>query len=123
MDTIDQDDTLFDDCLESERDMIRRSLNQIASDVSMMLRDVGLTFPVFLTVPSSGNSLATIATPIDPSDEDWTRASAIVCQIIEDRCGTGEAAQSRTAMRNDECNNERRRRDRRVSPRTPLSGQ
>src|SRR5438067_5947790 len=91
MDTIDdQDDTLFDDRLESQRDIIRESLDAIANDVGMMLRDVGLSFPVFLTVPTSGNSLATIATPIDPSDEDWKRASAIACQIIEARCGTGK---------------------------------
>src|SRR3954467_265584 len=86
----DQDDTLFDDRLESQRETLRESLDAIANDIGMAMRDVGLTFPVFLTVPSSGRSLATIATPIDPSDEDWTRASAIACQIIEARCGTGK---------------------------------
>jgi hypothetical protein len=44
-------------------------------------------FPVFLTVPSSGSSIATIATPLDPSDEDWAYASAIACRIIEQRLG------------------------------------
>ena len=87
---IEHDPLPFDDHLYSQRETIRESLDEIATDVGMMLRDVGLTFPVFLTVPTSGNSLATIATPIDPSDEDWTRASAIICQIIEDRCGTGK---------------------------------
>src|SRR3954466_10463586 len=90
MDTIDdQDDTLFDDHLYSQREAIRESLDTIANDIGMAMRDIGLTFPVFLTVPSSGRSLATIATPIDPSHEDWTRVTAIVCQIIGDRLGTG----------------------------------
>jgi hypothetical protein len=45
------------------------------------MRDVGLRFPVFLTVRDNGDSLATIATPLDPSDDDWSHATAIVCQI------------------------------------------
>jgi hypothetical protein len=83
MDTIDdQDNTQSDDKLDAQRDIIRQSLNEIANDVGMMLRDVALTFPVYITVGRSGNSLATIATPLDPSDDDWERASAIVRQMI-----------------------------------------
>lgn len=44
----DQDDT--DDRLETQREIIRESLNEIANDVGMMLCDVGLTFPVYITV-------------------------------------------------------------------------
>jgi hypothetical protein len=58
----------------------------------MVMRDPGLTCPLFLTVPNSGNSLATVAAPIDPPDEDWSRVAAIVCQIIEDRLGIGGLA-------------------------------
>jgi hypothetical protein len=47
----------------------------------MLMRDVGLHFPVFMTVRDNGDSLATIATPLDPSDDDWERASAIACQV------------------------------------------
>jgi hypothetical protein len=77
----------IDDALDTQRDIIRRSLDAIASDVGMALRDAGLNFPVFLTVPNSGRSLASIATPLDPSDVDWQRASEIVCQIIAQKVG------------------------------------
>jgi hypothetical protein len=90
MDTFDdQNDKQFDDRLEPERNTIRQSLDAIVNDIGMAMRDVGLTFPVYITVRNSGNSLATIATPLDPSDEDWSRASAIVCQIIGKRIGNG----------------------------------
>ena len=76
--------------LYAQRDIIQRSLDEIAADVGVALRDAGLTCPVFLTVPNSGISLATVATPIDPPDEDWSRVMAIVCQILEERLDTGE---------------------------------
>jgi hypothetical protein len=83
------DDSLIDCELDEQRDSVRNSLDAIANDISMALRDAGLAFPVFLTVPSSGNSLATIATPLDPIDDDWQHASEIVCQIIAERLGCG----------------------------------
>ena len=46
-----------------------------------------LDFSVYLTVPNSGDSLITIACPLDPSDEDWSQASDIVCKIIGKRLG------------------------------------
>jgi hypothetical protein len=55
----------------------------------MVMRDEGLRFPVFMTVRDNGDSPATIATPLDPSDVDWERASAIACQIIGKKIGTG----------------------------------
>ena len=81
MDTTPQTD------LDAQRETIRRSLNEIANDIGMAMRDVGLHFPVFMTVRDHGDSLATIATPLDPSDEDWSRASAIVCQAIGQKIG------------------------------------
>jgi hypothetical protein len=42
-----------------------------------------------MTVRDSGDSLATIATPIDPSNDDWQQASEIVCQIMGRKLGTG----------------------------------
>ena len=91
MDTQDDfDATSTDDSLDAQRDIIRASLNELATDIGMAMRDVGLTFPIYITVRNSGgNSLATIATPLDPSDNDWQRASAIVCQIIERKIGVG----------------------------------
>jgi hypothetical protein len=73
--------------VESQREIIRLALNELASEVKTALRDAYLDFPVFLTVPNSGDSLATMACPLDPSDSDWFHASAIVCQIIGKRLG------------------------------------
>ena len=72
---------------DEQREVIRQSLDEIAAEVATSLRDAHLDFPVFLTVPNSGDSLATMACPIDPSDEDWSHASAIVRRIIGQRLG------------------------------------
>ena len=72
-----------------QRDIIRQSLNEIANDLSMEMRDAALDFPVYMTVPNGGHSLATIATPLDPSDEDWETVTAIVCRILQKRIGGG----------------------------------
>ena len=72
---------------DAQREVIRQSLDEIAAEVATSLRDAHLDFPVFLTVPNSGDSLATMACPLDPSDEDWSHASAIVCRIIGQRLG------------------------------------
>jgi hypothetical protein len=75
--------------IEEQREIIRHSLHEIANDIGMVMRDAGLRFPVFITVRDNGDSLATIATPLDPSKDDWERTSAIVCQIIEKKIGGG----------------------------------
>src|ERR1700730_6831000 len=72
---------------DAQREIIRLALDDIAAEVATALSDAHLDFPVFLTVPNSGDSLATMACPLDPSDGDWARASAIVCQIIGQRLG------------------------------------
>jgi hypothetical protein len=72
---------------EAQRAAIRLALDDIAQEVGMLLRDALLDFPVYLTVPNSGTSVATIATSLDPSDEDWSHASAIVCRTIGKRLG------------------------------------
>ena len=66
MNTIEADATL-----SAQRDIIRQSINEIANDIGMKMRDVGLTFPLYITVRNSGDALVTIATPLDPSDSDW----------------------------------------------------
>ncbi len=93
-----QDDTPFDNRLDAQREIIRASLNEIASNIGMMMRDAGLHFPVYITVRDIGDSLATIATPVDPSDDDWQHASDIVCRIMEDRWRY-EIAEPRIALR------------------------
>jgi hypothetical protein len=72
---------------DAQREVIRLALDEIAAEVGIALRDARLDFPVFLTVPSSGYSFATMACPLDPSDGDWASASAIVCRIIGQRLG------------------------------------
>ena len=76
-----------DDRLDAQRDIIRQSLDAITNDIGMAMRDVGLTFPLYITVRNSGDALVTIATPLDPSDTDWQQASAIVCRTLEERVG------------------------------------
>jgi hypothetical protein len=73
--------------LDAHRDIIRQSLDVITSDIGMAMRDVDLTFPVYITVRNSGDTLVTIATPLDPSDADWQQATAIVCRTLEERVG------------------------------------
>jgi hypothetical protein len=88
MNTIEQeDDPSTDDALDAQRDIIRQSINEIANDIGMKMRDVGLIFPLYITVRNSGDALATIVTPRDPSDADWQQASEIVCRTLEGRTG------------------------------------
>jgi hypothetical protein len=79
--------TESNDALDAQRDIIRGSLNEIVNDIGMAMRDVGLTFPVYMTVRNSGDALVTIATTLDPSSADWQRASGIVCRILEEKFG------------------------------------
>jgi hypothetical protein len=90
MDTIEQeDDSTFEDTLDAQRDIIRQSLDAIVNDIGMAMRDVGLNFPLYITVRNSGDALMTIASPLDPSDQQWQQASAIVCRTLEERVGCG----------------------------------
>ena len=90
MNTIEHDDDLSrDDTLDAQRDIIRQSLDAIVADIGMKMRDIGLTFPLYITVRNSGDALVTIATPFDPSDEQWQHAREIVCRTLEERVGCG----------------------------------
>ena len=73
--------------LDTLRGNISQSLNEITNDIGMALRDAGLMFPIFITIPTSGIALATIATPVDPSDQDWEPARIVVNNILEKRLG------------------------------------
>jgi hypothetical protein len=77
------------DTRDTQRNIIRESLTEIANAIGIAMRDVGLTFPVYMTVRNSGDALVTIATTADPSDANWQPALAIVCRIIEERVGCG----------------------------------
>jgi hypothetical protein len=82
-----QDDTAAhrgtaDDWYSSQRRSLTESLNDIAAQVRMALDDAGLAVEVFLTVPSDGEALINLATPVDPSDERWVRANQIICDVV-----------------------------------------
>ena len=82
--------TASNDKLDAQRDIIRQSLDAIVNDIGMAMRDVGLTFPLYITVRNSGDALVTIATSLDPSDEEWEHAREIVCRIIQEKVGCGQ---------------------------------
>jgi hypothetical protein len=90
MNTIEhEDDPSTDGALDAQRDIIRQSINEIANDIGIKMRDGGLTFPLYITVRNSGDALVTIATPLDPPDTDWQRAREIVCRTLQERVGCG----------------------------------
>jgi hypothetical protein len=71
---------------EAQRAVIRLALDDIAIEVGTALRDAHLDFPVGLTIPSSG-PLITMVTPVDPSENDWSQATAIVRRIVSSKLG------------------------------------
>ena len=75
--------------LDARRAMLRDSLPEIVNDIGIALRDAGLHFPIFITLPTSGNAIATFATPLDPSNDDWQEASEIAREIIRKWIGCG----------------------------------
>jgi len=97
MDTTPQTD------LDAQRETIRRSLNEIANDIGMAMRDVGLHFPVFMTVRDNGDSLATIATPLEPmigSGQQRLSAKSLDRKSVTVKYGAGNcSAQLQTQRR------------------------
>ena len=70
------------DALDAQRAILTKSIDDVAGEIGIALKDAGLHFPVHISVRTSGDSLATIATPLDPPDNDWKHAMAIVCEVI-----------------------------------------
>ena len=85
MDTTIQRDLTADHRIESKREIIRECLNEIIVDVENRLRSEALSVPIFLTVPRSGDAVLTMATPLDSSDDLWSRIVEIVCRIVSER--------------------------------------
>ena len=85
--TDDQLEPTDDDELETQRSIIRRSLDEIGEELGVAMRAANLHYPIGLTVPISGEALVTMVTPVDPSDDDWSHATAIVRQIVSRRLG------------------------------------
>ena len=75
------------DDLEHQRDSVRGSLNEINNDIAVEMRDAGFGgIPVYLVIPNSGATLATLATPLDdvPNGE-WSQVLEIACRVIQRR--------------------------------------
>ena len=85
--TDDQRDTTNDGQLETQRSIIRQSLDEFAEELGVAMRAANLHYPIGLTVPISGEALVTMVTPVDPSDDDWSHTTAIVRQIVSRRLG------------------------------------
>ena len=73
--------------LEADREIIRQSLDEIAAEFGSALRDADLHYAAYLTVPHSEDALAAFATPVDPSNDDWSHMSVILRQIIGKELG------------------------------------
>ena len=54
MNTTDDQLESTDDELETQKSLIRQSLDDIASELGLAMRDANLDYPVGLTVPSLG---------------------------------------------------------------------
>ena len=71
--------------IEAKREIIRACLDEIIVVVESRLRAAGLSSSIFLTVPHSGDAVMTMATPLDPPDDLWSRIVEIVCKIVSER--------------------------------------
>ena len=76
-----------DECIEAHRDIVRQSLDEVATHVEAALQNAGLQSRVYLVAPNTGSAIIQVATLLDPPEADWEKASAIVCQCISDRLG------------------------------------
>ena len=85
MTTTIQEAASVEDKIEADREILRESLEEIVREVGTRMQEAGLCDPVFLTVPSGGRALMTMATPADSNHEDWRRMTKIVCIAISDR--------------------------------------
>ena len=77
----------YNPTLDAHRETIRNSLNEVASEVHTALVTAGLAYPVYISIPTSGIAYATFACPVDPSDAEWGRMTAIVMDVIGGRIG------------------------------------
>jgi hypothetical protein len=70
--------------------MIRESLDSISADIGMAMRDAGLgAIPICIGIPNSGDALAMVMTPLDPTQADWDHVMEIACGVIRDKIGSG----------------------------------
>jgi hypothetical protein len=75
-----------DDKVEAKRKIIRKSIDEITTDINSQLQSANLRSPINIVVPSR-HSLVTIASPRDLPPDEWSRMSEIVCQVLEQKVG------------------------------------
>jgi hypothetical protein len=75
-----------DEKTEAKRKVIRRSLDEITDEVASKLRGENLHSSVNIAVPSR-YSLVTIGGARDLQSEEWSRMSAIICEVIGQKLG------------------------------------
>ena len=85
MNTIEE--PLTDENLDVHRATVRETLDAIASDVGVALKDAGYNYPIFLTAGRSDRTILCISTPFDPSDKIWEQMTSIAIGIITKRLG------------------------------------
>jgi len=85
MDPTFQLDILANDDIEAKRTIIRDYLGEIIVELGNRLREAGLSCPLFLTIPNSGDAIVMMATPLDPSDADWAHVGDIVRTSVSER--------------------------------------
>ena len=94
---------------DAQREIIRQSLDEIATEVGTALRDAHFDFPVFLTVPNSGE-----LTCNDGKSSRSVRRRLVTCfshRLSHHRATTGRRSTVRTGitLRGGECNDRCRR--------------
>ena len=101
--TNDQREPTDDDELETQRSIIRESLDEFAEELSVAMRAANLHYPIGLTVPHSGEAFVTMVTPVDPSDDDWSQGNSDRSSDRTQEAGWETAAESTANL----CNGER----------------
>ena len=47
------------------------------------------TVASIIVIPNSGSAVATVMTPLDPTEEVWARIMEIACRVIQEKIGSG----------------------------------
>lgn len=85
------DEFMADDAGPDElRKALKEQLPAVVMEIEVALAAANLNYPVFLVIPSSGQAIVSVGTPLDPDDIDWNRIDAIVREVIGEKLGLNE---------------------------------
>lgn len=87
MQTLEPSEWTDDDDVADHRARAKAELVQIAQQVNRALQEGGIDLDLFITIPSSGDSILTFGTLGDPDDHLWTRVGEIVSSILRQTVG------------------------------------